>query len=236
MKKQLLTVLALVAISAAQAQIQTNNGTATGATNSNVMLDGSSSFSAEAGAQPNVGKGIIVPSVDLVNFAFDLSLADGITFPTYFDGMIVYNRATGSTLTTGNRPSASLAVTPGFYYFSNPNGAANGNVTGGTWKALGGSATGDNLGNHSATQHLALNSYELRLKGASDNNQSLVFNSTINGPRLYGAGGGYLGTSNGTNALTWDNNGNISSPQTIRSGIGLALYEWCPEQHLAPVI
>ncbi|WP_449401115.1 hypothetical protein [Chryseobacterium wanjuense] len=60
----------------------------------------------------NVGKGIVVPSVDLVNFEFDTSLADGITFPTWFDGMVVYNNATGTTLTAGQRSSTATPVTP----------------------------------------------------------------------------------------------------------------------------
>uniref|UniRef100_A0AAU6WMS2 Tail fiber domain-containing protein n=1 Tax=Chryseobacterium endophyticum TaxID=1854762 RepID=A0AAU6WMS2_9FLAO len=201
-----------------QAQIQTNNGVTNGITNSNVLLDGSSGFSTEAGAGPYVGKGVVIPSVDLVNFQFDLSQADGFTFPTYFDGMIVYNNATGNTLTTGNRPSTSLAVTPGFYYFYNPNGASNGNIIGGQWKALGGTATGDNLGNHSATQTLVMNDNQLRLRAANDGNHGLIYNGTIGGPRLWGDTGGALGTVNGTNALTWDNGGNIASPGVIKSG------------------
>ncbi|WP_294307133.1 tail fiber domain-containing protein [uncultured Chryseobacterium sp.] len=220
MKKNILTVAALVVFAGMQAQIQTNNGVTNGITNSNVLLDGSSGFSTEAGAGPYVGKGVVIPSVDLVNFQFDLSQADGFTFPTYFDGMIVYNNATGNTLTTGNRPSTSLAVIPGFYYFYNPNGASNGNITGGQWKALGGTATGDNLGNHSATQTLALNGFDLRLKGAADGNQALAYNATIDGPRLWGNAGGALGTINGTNALRWDNSGNIISPGTVTSGNG----------------
>ncbi|WP_294317780.1 tail fiber domain-containing protein [uncultured Chryseobacterium sp.] len=218
MKKNILTVAALVVFAGMQAQIQTNNGVTNGITNSNVLLDGSSGFSTEAGAGPYVGKGVVIPSVDLVNFQFDLSQADGFTFPTYFDGMIVYNNATGNTLTTGNRPSTSLAVTPGFYYFYNPNGASNGNITGGQWKALGGTAVGDNLGNHSATQTLVMNDNQLRLRAANDGNHGLIYNGTIGGPRLWGDTGGALGTVNGTNALTWDNGGNIASPGVIKSG------------------
>jgi hypothetical protein len=120
------------------AQILTNGNVSSSVLNSNVLIDGSTNYSVEVGAGPNVGKGIIVPSVDLVNFAFDLSFADGSTFPTYFDGMVVYNRATGNTSITGNNPSTTTAVTPGFYYFSNPNGATNGNVTAGRWIAIGG--------------------------------------------------------------------------------------------------
>jgi hypothetical protein len=108
---------------------------------SSVFLDASTNFSSEAGMPNNQGKGMVIPSVDLVNFEFNLTLADGITFPTYFDGMMVYNRATGTTLNTGDRPSTATAVTPGFYYFSNPDGATNGNITDGVWTPMGGKAT-----------------------------------------------------------------------------------------------
>ena len=141
MKKISLISLFLLAVFSINAQILTNKPSQQGINSSNVLLDGSTNFSTESGALPNVGKGIVVPSVDLVNFQFDLSLADGFTFPTYFDGMIVYNKSTGTTLTTGNRSSTATDVTPGFYYFSNPDGTSNGNVTGGVWKPLGGGSS-----------------------------------------------------------------------------------------------
>jgi len=138
MKKLSLLFISTIFASSAFSQIYTPGGVNTSAFGSNVLLDGSSVYSTEAGAGAYVGKGVIIPSVDLVNFEFDLTLADGFTFPTYFDGMVVYNNATGTTLTTGNRCSTATSVKPGFYYFSNPNGNANGNVTSGVWKALGG--------------------------------------------------------------------------------------------------
>jgi uncharacterized protein affecting Mg2+/Co2+ transport len=128
----ILISILLIAINA-NSQISLTNSPSVEIPGSSVFLDASTNFSSEGGAPNNVGKGIIIPSVDLVNFQFELALADGITFPTYFDGMVVYNRSSGTTLTTGNRPSAATAVTPGFYYFSNPNGAANGTVTAGIW-------------------------------------------------------------------------------------------------------
>ena len=118
------------------AQILTNNGQQATITNSNVLIDGSTNFSIESGAGPYVGKGMIIPSVDLVNFVFDLTLTDGSTFPTYFDGMIVYNNATGTTLTTGNRSATASNVVPGFYYFSNPTGASTSSIRDGVWKPL----------------------------------------------------------------------------------------------------
>lgn len=139
--KNIFSLLLLAGIgSIASAQVLTNQPVNATITNSNVLLDGSTNFSSEVGAQPNVGKGIIIPSVDLVNFQFDLTLADGATFPTMFDGMIVYNNSTGTTLTAGNRSSTATAVTPGYYFFYNPNGYNNQTVQPGVWKPIGGSS------------------------------------------------------------------------------------------------
>ncbi|MCT2409531.1 hypothetical protein NZD88_18420 [Chryseobacterium antibioticum] len=137
--KNIFNLLLLVGLgTVSYAQVLTNQPTNATITNSNVLLDGSTNFSTESGAQPYVGKGVIIPSVDLVNFQFDLALADGVTFPTFFDGMMVYNNATGTTLTAGNRSSTATPVTPGYYYFYNPSGASNSNVTGGVWRPIGG--------------------------------------------------------------------------------------------------
>lgn len=137
--KNIFSLLLLAGIgSMASAQVLTNQVVNATITNSNVLLDGSTNFSTEVGAQPNVGKGIIIPSVDLVNFQFDLTLADGATFPTMFDGMIVYNRSTGTTLTAGNRSSTATAVSPGYYFFYNPNGYNNQTVQPGVWRPFAG--------------------------------------------------------------------------------------------------
>lgn len=118
----------------AKAQILTNTVPSNTLYGSNVLIDGSTNYSMEAGESNNKHKGVIIPSVDLVNFEFDISLADGITFPTYFDGMIVYNRSTGTTLTTGNRSSTATAITPGYYYYYNPTGNSSSSVKPGVWK------------------------------------------------------------------------------------------------------
>jgi hypothetical protein len=137
--KNIFSLLFLAGLgSFASAQVLTNQPVNPTITNSNVLLDGSTNFSTDVGAQPYVGKGVIIPSVDLVNFEFDLALADGATFPTMFDGMLVYNNATGTTLTAGNRSSTATPVVPGYYYFYNPNGYGNQTVQPGVWRPLGG--------------------------------------------------------------------------------------------------
>ena len=116
----------------------------------NAFLDASTAFNSEyAGTDNNIGKGLIFPSVDLTTFAFkvDMVLADGAMFATYFDGMIVYNRGNGKTLTSEettlegyDNPNEHSTVSPGFYYFSNPKGHANENASlaEGKWLPLGG--------------------------------------------------------------------------------------------------
>ena len=119
----------LIASQQINAQTQANRSLLRGFDDSNVFLDASSNFN-----DPNsTGKGLSFPSADLTTWIFDISSLDGINFPSAFDGMIVYNTGLGNTLTTGNNPSTSIAVTPGFYYFSNPTGAGDLNVTNGKW-------------------------------------------------------------------------------------------------------
>ncbi|MBG8551908.1 hypothetical protein [Hymenobacter guriensis] len=101
----------------------------------------------------------------------------------------------------------------------------------GFWYALGGqwlyipdkTRAGDNLGNHAATQNLSLSDYDLRLRNPLDiyNGLGWYGNSRsaknwlaqdIDGPVLYGFGGGGLGTyaaGTQTLALTWRSNGRV---------------------------
>ena len=125
-------------------QIQ-SNGTATAAiTGENPFLDASTNFDISVDPSSS-GKGLVFPRTDLTSFAFKTDLADGINFPTYFDGMIVYNSGTGNSATGDNNPSTATAVTPGFYYFSNPEGATNGNITSGVWTPMGGGSSNSHL-------------------------------------------------------------------------------------------
>ncbi|RAK63836.1 hypothetical protein [Hymenobacter edaphi] len=101
----------------------------------------------------------------------------------------------------------------------------------GFWYAVGGAwvyipdktRSGDNLGNHQATQNLGLNDYDLRLRAATDTNHGLGWygngssakswlGQNVDGPVLYGNGSGVLGTStSGTrqSVLTWNNAGRV---------------------------
>jgi hypothetical protein len=142
MKKIAILSLFIISVQGLTAQINLSHPPVVDITNSNVFLDASKNFSSAAGAANNVGKGLVVPSVDLVNFQFNADFLSSTEAPSFYDGMLVYNSAIGTTLTTGNRSSSATAVTPGFYYFSNPSGATNENITGGEWKPLGSGASG----------------------------------------------------------------------------------------------
>jgi len=109
----------------ATAQIRTNQSIGNGTINtSSTFLDASSSPTWNL--TTNTGKGLLFPRVDLTTFAaFAYVGTAGLTanYPTRFDGMIVYNSATGTAAIGGT------AVTPGFYYYANTTT----NVNGGTW-------------------------------------------------------------------------------------------------------
>jgi hypothetical protein len=77
------------------------------------------------------GKGLVFPRVDLTTFQF-VSGTTGIgsSFPTRYDGMLVYNTGTGNTLSMAS--DNVVAVTPGFWYYDNKSTT----LKGGTWKPL----------------------------------------------------------------------------------------------------
>ncbi|AYZ34653.1 hypothetical protein H3Z85_02710 [Chryseobacterium indologenes] len=197
--KNIFNFLAIVAFgSLVNAQVSLNNGAQNAAiNNSNVAIDLSSAFSTEAGAGANVGKGIVVPSVDLVNFQFDTSLADGSTFPTWFDGMVVYNNATGTTLTTGQRSSTATAVTPGFYYYYNPTGSTTSSVQPGVWRPLGGNANAGKV-NILPTE--------------------TITNTQVNNAQVYAIKGTF--TASGTSTAV-----NIPAPAGMSAMYGITIYK-----------
>src|SRR6476469_3210227 len=81
-------------------------------------------------------------------------------------------------------------------------------------------AQGDNLGNHSATQNLSLNDFDIRLRPAADGNHGLGYygggklwnGQNVDGPVLFGYTSGVLGTNQGgtrTSVLTWNSQGRV---------------------------
>jgi len=114
------------------AQIRTNGVSTSTIPGENAFLDAGSNFAALTGIDGSSGKGLIFPRTDLTVFEFNTGLVDEFSFNTLFDGMIVYNVGTGNTIINNGLTSA---VTPGFYYFSNPTGDAVNNlsIAGGQW-------------------------------------------------------------------------------------------------------
>lgn len=141
MKKNIFIAALLILSIKLSAQAYSNSDLQANITDSNAFLDASSNFNSSANGSQSLGKGLVFPDTDLTQFEFDMTLADGIYFPSYFDGMVVYNTGNGNTRTGGSNPTVASTVTAGFYYFSNPDGATNENVSAGTWKPLGGGNT-----------------------------------------------------------------------------------------------
>lgn len=147
MKKIVLLSIFCFLSSNAFSQIATNQSTVATITDENPFLDASSNFDQSANSSNTIGKGLVYPRTDLTTWIFKTDIVDGINFPTGFDGMIVYNTGTGTTLTGTDNPSVASNVAPGFYYFSNPMvaGSATGSaaVATGRWVPLGGSGKVD---------------------------------------------------------------------------------------------
>lgn len=91
-------------------------------------------------ANTSEGKGLNFPRTNLTTFTFDTSdLGQYQYFKTGFDGMIVYNIATGKTGTNPATQGIQVDVEPGFYYFYNPTATEDTvDVSAGRWVRIGG--------------------------------------------------------------------------------------------------
>lgn len=125
------------------AQIKVNQTVGNSSINlSSLFLDatGSTLWNGATVGSTNIGKGFAFPKVDLsilllTNNGSYLSSNN----PNRFDGTVVYNTITSATTASG----ISVAVSPGFYYFSNPNKSLPNDTTvlGGMWIAMGSNAS-----------------------------------------------------------------------------------------------
>ena len=77
----------------------------------------------------NEGKGLVFPRTNLTLITSLVISGPNIpsNYPTFLDGMLVYN-----TAENGNTPIGNVAVKPGFYYYSNQSQ----DINGGTWVPL----------------------------------------------------------------------------------------------------
>ncbi|MGP6547212.1 hypothetical protein ACTZMK_11225, partial [Ornithobacterium rhinotracheale] len=81
----------------------------------------------------NVGKGIYFPETDLTTWEFKLNNVNPGNFSTYFNGLLVFNKGTGQTISDPQKGGKQVNVVPGFYYFYNPKGVQNQSVAEGSW-------------------------------------------------------------------------------------------------------
>lgn len=126
----LIAIIAFSYSDFASSQVLTNFETQAAIGNESAFIDASSFFDVSQ-SDNDAGKGLIFPRTDLTAFKFLNGPAYGTYFPTYYDGMIVYNMGTGNT--SSAQGVNVTKVTPGFYYFSNPTGFQDYNFTGGKW-------------------------------------------------------------------------------------------------------
>lgn len=94
MKKIYITAGLLVLGATANAQVLTNGQTSADLFKTNYFLDGSN-FKTQADA--SVGKVLGFPQTDLTKFAFKLDVVENDVVASGFDGVVVYNTATGKT-------------------------------------------------------------------------------------------------------------------------------------------
>ncbi|USL95925.1 hypothetical protein D1J36_002100 [Riemerella anatipestifer] len=166
MNLKYISVLCFLAGATAYGQVKTNQPT-TIDPKSNTFLDASENTESQL---PSIGKGLLFPQTDLSTFKLDVNAADGINYPTYFDGMIVYNTKEG-----GKTSDTNIQVTDnlqkGFYYFSNPTGKTIGNITNGKWVRLSDTQANDQLW----AQRTNNNIVETYLKPAADDQNKFYY-------------------------------------------------------------
>ena len=170
-----------------RSQVLSNQDVVNSVGNSNAFLD----VSTWNNSTSNDGKGLVFPTTNLTLFTFKNNDMDGINFPSAFDGMMVYNAATGNTLVALNGDNGVVtAVVPGYYYFSNPGQTTD--VTSGIWTPLSNGA----VKNYSTTEVATSTSIDgaqvYAIKGSFD---TLGTNALITIPRPSGMTGYYKMTT-----------------------------------------
>ncbi|AZA48841.1 hypothetical protein EG346_11935 [Chryseobacterium carnipullorum] len=164
MKLYITTILLAIVsgTSSTFAQIRSNNAVSSTVGGQSVFLDASANgFSGST----NSGKGLAFPRTNLTTFTFVTPTTGALNFPTGYDGMIVYNSGTGNTPGTGSGVGAQ-AVTPGFYYFSNPTaGPGNYTTAGGRWLPIAGNPKVNFTNSEVATNTLVNNAQVYAIKG-----------------------------------------------------------------------
>ena len=131
MKNIFLTIILLLVATFCFSQVRiVNSPNNTGAPNSSAFLDASSNTAANNNATR--GKGLLFPRTNLQNFNNFGGAPIGIpnSYPTRYDGLIVYNTATSGVAGAGNTEGT---LSEGYWFYENKTNSTNG----GTWKPLG---------------------------------------------------------------------------------------------------
>ncbi|WP_143883383.1 hypothetical protein [Chryseobacterium binzhouense] len=121
-------ILATASLSSAQVRI-VNTTTLQEAVNSSAFIDASSNFTLNE--TPNIGKGMLFPRTDLSRFTSfgGAPIGIGNSYPTRYDGLIVYNIKDGGKAGVG---ATEGELKPGFWFYENKSTTTNG----GTWKQI----------------------------------------------------------------------------------------------------
>ncbi|MCE4066117.1 hypothetical protein [Chryseobacterium gleum] len=196
MNKKILLVLAssLAMFQYTNAQVRTNGFASGNIAGQGAFLDASGSTGGFTDSV-NDGKGLVFPRTNLTTFTFATPVTDEDNFPTAYDGMIVYNTATGTTVS-----GIATSVTPGYYYFSNPTGGtANGFATStGRWVSL------------STSPKVTV--------GTTETTTNTIINTTAGDKQLYAIKGTF--TASGTSTAV-----NIPAPAGMSAMYGITIYK-----------
>ncbi|GEN78099.1 hypothetical protein [Chryseobacterium hagamense] len=206
MKKYLFNITALLALGNLSAQVRTvNSATNVSVTNSPAFIDASSNTTVNGSS--NIGKGLIFPRVDLSAMTAFPGVTAGIpnSFPTRFDGMIVYNTASSGTSGVG---STQGTLTPGYWYYENKTSSN----TGGTWKPM---STATSAVANTASNGLTLSGNDVKLGGILS--QATDIATAGNNLTISGTGNVGVGTSSPTAKLEI-NNGTTAGAIKITDG------------------
>ncbi|RNA61585.1 hypothetical protein D1631_06410 [Chryseobacterium nematophagum] len=134
--KKILPVVFLLLVSYFYGQVRIANSILnTVAFNSSAFIDASSNPEYNLPANPNIGKGLLYPRTDLRTFTAFSGLPVGIpnSYPSYYDGLMVFNTATSGVAGVGNTEGT---LCRGYWYYDNPQVSGTTISTTGTWRPL----------------------------------------------------------------------------------------------------
>ena len=208
MKKIIILVFFITVGLLANAQIRiVNDVNNSPVANSPAFIDASSNNTVNI--SPNVGKGLLFPRTDLSLLTSLSNVLSGnvASFPTRFDGMIVYNIKEGGTAGVG---ATEGTLTRGFWYYDNPTGGvAPTTLTTGTWRPLrggGATVTANNGLTKTTSEVIQLGGSLIQATTITIGGQNFILNNTGSGVfRIVdnNQGAGKVLTSDASGNATW---------------------------------